>query len=322
MNKQDKSEHELLLEDAFWKQFRTDLALVSARLIIQSGFIANRRVRHFVELVRPLVQRNVQICIFLQRPDYWDVPRERLSVDLSASLQAVADNIEILHKIGAHVSLISKVHMKFAILDESVFYEGSLNILSHNNTLEGMRRFSSVSETRKKIRQERFLQCSSCDTSKSERSFNDAPGQICGNRRDSLLTQNELAKKANLNQSQIARLESGYDVRLSTLYKICKQLGLDLVLIPENASPAVANLLRRYHQHGLLSNLDVANLTPLNQEAGPDYDFAPPNRASVVRESETSIYCDLVDHFQLPLGCDELQVRPYSDECEARNPIE
>jgi hypothetical protein len=49
-----------------------------------------------------------------------------------------------LQHMGIHVVLTPNHHRKLAVLDRNILYEGSLNILSHNNTAEIMRRIESV----------------------------------------------------------------------------------------------------------------------------------------------------------------------------------
>lgn len=301
MKKTEESEHELLLEEAFWNQFEQDIQLVQARLIIQSGFIANRRVRQLEVLLKPLIQRNVQVCIFLQKPEFWDVPRDRLPVDIATKLDAISNELMTLKQLGAHVTLIAKVHMKFVILDEAVFYEGSLNVLSHNNTLEGMRRFNSVSETRKKVRQERFLFCQSCKLLTSNLNFDNVSKQFQAARRNLGMTQSEIAKYSRKNQCQITKIETGGDVLISTLSEVTKSMGLSILLLPNSVAPAVANLLSQLKDHALHHALDKKNLTPQHQTlATSTYDFSPGQQNTMVRESHLPISFGEPDEQHLP----------------------
>lgn len=284
MKRNNPSEHELLFEQAFWNQFEIDLQLVQGRLIIQSAFIANRRVRHLVDVISPLLQRNVQVCIYLQTPENWNVPASRLPNDASAKLQSTVNDILALQRTGAHVIIRPKVHVKFAILDEAVFYEGSLNILSHNDNFEGMRRFNSVAETRKRIRQERFLNCSLCAKLKADNNLDHVHRQLQAQRKNLQLTQSELGRLTNLKQSQIARVEAGEAIQMSTLVKICEGLGAKIVLIPNSLTPAVVNLLNNFWNHKLLNALDKQNITPVAPHPKEDYQDFTPNQPMRVKE--------------------------------------
>lgn len=52
--------------------------------------------------------------------------------------------ISSLQHIGVQVLYTTGHHRKLAILDRKILYEGSLNILSQNNSCEVMRRIESV----------------------------------------------------------------------------------------------------------------------------------------------------------------------------------
>lgn len=287
MTKYNLSEHELLFEGPFWNQFEIDLQLVQARLVIQSAFIANRRVRQLITLVTPLIKRNVQICVHLQKPDTWNIPSSRLSREAAAKREATTEDIKALQDIGVHVILREQVHTKFAILDEAVFYEGSLNILSHNSSFEGMRRFNSVSQTRKRIRQERFMHCPYCKKLREDRKFDSVQEQLRSARKDLQLTQQEVSKLTNIKQSQIAKFEGGIDLRISTLSKIAESLGMKVVLIPNSLTPLLANVLNQIESHKLLSAFDERNLAPqLNNNENDAYTDFSPNMQMRVNESE------------------------------------
>jgi hypothetical protein len=60
-----------------------------------------------------------------------------------------------LQSIGVTVIQRSKTHQKIAIIDDRICWEGSLNLLSHSDTLEHMRRLEGsaiASEVRKNLR--------------------------------------------------------------------------------------------------------------------------------------------------------------------------
>jgi transcriptional regulator with XRE-family HTH domain len=288
MKTSDDSEHEMLFEEAFWKQFEIDIHLVQARLIIQSAFIANRRVLQVIELLEPLIKRNVQVCVYLQTPANWNIPVKSLTAEAAAKLTGAMEDIKALLKLGVHIVLRPNVHVKFAILDEAVFYEGSLNILSHNNTFEGMRRFNSVSQTRKKLRQERFLNCHSCAKLKRERNFSSVHEQLKSARQRLQMTQKEVADLTHLSQAKIARMESEQDMRLSSLAKLAESLGITIVLVPNSLTPALANLFNQFENHKLLNALQGQNIAPTALHPREDYIDFSPNTQLRVQESETS----------------------------------
>jgi phosphatidylserine/phosphatidylglycerophosphate/cardiolipin synthase-like enzyme len=51
--------------------------------------------------------------------------------------------IAALQRLGVHVLYTGGHHRKLAIIDRNILYEGSLNVLSQNNSSEIMRRIDS-----------------------------------------------------------------------------------------------------------------------------------------------------------------------------------
>lgn len=54
------------------------------------------------------------------------------------------DGVSRLQHLGVQVVYTGNHHRKLAILDRKILYEGSLNILSQNNSSEVMRRVESI----------------------------------------------------------------------------------------------------------------------------------------------------------------------------------
>jgi transcriptional regulator with XRE-family HTH domain len=57
------------------------------------------------------------------------------------------------------------------------------------------------------------------------------------------LTQRQLADQAGLHQAQVARAESGADLRLSTLLELAHAAGLELFLAPRAVAPAITAII-------------------------------------------------------------------------------
>jgi len=74
--------------------------------------------------------------------------------------------------------------------------------------------------------------------------ISDIPASLRAARRADGLSQQELARRRSLPQSQISRAERGEDIRLSTLRDIARGLELEVVLVPVK-SLRVINLLLR-----------------------------------------------------------------------------
>jgi phosphatidylserine/phosphatidylglycerophosphate/cardiolipin synthase-like enzyme len=125
----------LLDENTFYERFEKDLKPCQQELIIESPFITNRRLWHLMPALERLKKRNVRIVINTRDPEKHD--DEYMQYEARQALTK-------LQHMGVHVLYTSGHHRKLAIFDRKVLYEGSLNILSQNNSCEVMRRIESV----------------------------------------------------------------------------------------------------------------------------------------------------------------------------------
>jgi len=102
------------------------------RVIIESPFLTMRRVSTLLPQLRKLIARDVRVIVNTKPLDEHD-----------AILREQAEEvIVILQGIGIRVLMTAGHHRKVAILDD-ILWEGSLNILSQNNSCELMRRIQS-----------------------------------------------------------------------------------------------------------------------------------------------------------------------------------
>lgn len=125
----------LFSETDFWSQFLQDIKNVSERLILLSPFLSIKRSGNFIEYFRAMRQRGIDIKIYSK-------PVGEQVGQMADQAQTV---IEQMRAIGVTVIERQKMHQKIAVLDNKVAWEGSLNILSHRDTGEQMRRFEGKS---------------------------------------------------------------------------------------------------------------------------------------------------------------------------------
>jgi hypothetical protein len=123
----------LLSQDNFYDTFTKDLLRAKHEVIIESPFISFKRINYLLPTFRKLTWRKVRIIINTkpvdeQDPDY--------------SWQA-EECIAMLQELGVEVLITGGHHRKLAIIDQQTLYEGSLNILSQNDSCEVMRRIYS-----------------------------------------------------------------------------------------------------------------------------------------------------------------------------------
>lgn len=117
----------------FYRAFEKDLKSARYFVVIESPFITIKRMDSLLPLLTKLRQRGVSIVINTRDP-------EEHNSEYAA--QALL-NIAVMQDIGVTVLYTVKHHRKLAIIDNQILWEGSLNILSQNDSCEIMRRIES-----------------------------------------------------------------------------------------------------------------------------------------------------------------------------------
>lgn len=120
-------------QDTFYRAFIQDVRTCKKQLIIESPFITSKRVCILLPIFRQLREQGVQIVINTRAPEEHDDIYQVQAFQAVASFQTLG--IDVLYT-AAH-------HRKLAIVDNNVVWEGSLNILSFNDSCEIMRRMVS-----------------------------------------------------------------------------------------------------------------------------------------------------------------------------------
>jgi hypothetical protein len=118
---------------SFYQKFGLDLAEAKEQVIIESPFITVKRLSVLLPILRDLADKHVAIIINTRDP------REHEGL-----LRSQAETgVMLLQQLGAQVLYTGGHHRKIAIIDSKVLWEGSLNILSQNDSCEIMRRSDS-----------------------------------------------------------------------------------------------------------------------------------------------------------------------------------
>lgn len=119
-------------QDSFYSAFKRDLANARNYVVIESPFLTLRRAHTLMPILRKLHSKNIKIIVNTKPFDEHDtILREQ-----------VKQVVSILQSIGVTVLMTTGHHRKLAIIDD-VLWEGSLNILSQNDSCELMRRTQS-----------------------------------------------------------------------------------------------------------------------------------------------------------------------------------
>lgn len=120
-------------ERTFYRAFEYGLKRCKHEAIIESPFITLRRVDGLLPIIGLLRQRGVVLVINTKPLEEHDAATQPQAREALAKLQ----------KIGVKVLVTGGHHRKLAIIDQKILYEGSLNILSQNDSCEVMRRIES-----------------------------------------------------------------------------------------------------------------------------------------------------------------------------------
>lgn len=112
-----------------------DLKSCGGELIVESPFITSRRLNQLLPTLQKIKQRKVRIIVNTRDPHEHNEDRRRDEAHRAvARLQR--EGIQVLYT-GGH-------HRKLVVIDRAILYEGSLNVLSQNDSCEIMRRIESV----------------------------------------------------------------------------------------------------------------------------------------------------------------------------------
>lgn len=118
-------------ESTFYPKFVNDLRNAEDEVVIESPFITSGRMKKIFPIFRSLVKKGVQIYVVTRDPSEHLQPM---------NFQAERE-IRRFEDLGVQVFIYKRNHhRKLAIIDRKVLWEGSLNILSQNDSREFMRR--------------------------------------------------------------------------------------------------------------------------------------------------------------------------------------
>lgn len=120
-------------EQTFYQAFMRDLRSCTSEAVIESPFITGNRIASLLPIFGKMRSRNIRIVVNTRHPSEHDAPYEAQAWTA----------IERMQQMGVEVLFTGGHHRKLAIFDKRVLWEGSLNILSQNDSCEIMRRIES-----------------------------------------------------------------------------------------------------------------------------------------------------------------------------------
>ncbi len=122
---------DLYTQGDFYKEFINDILKAKKEIIIHSPFITNYRTKQLLPIFSFLAAKGIKIFV-ITRP-YWAHKGSMMNESLEMQLEMEKMEVVVLPWRG-------NIHDKFSVIDREILWEGSLNILSQNESLERMRR--------------------------------------------------------------------------------------------------------------------------------------------------------------------------------------
>jgi succinylglutamate desuccinylase len=120
-------------ENKFYEIFVRDLKKCHNELIIESAYMTTKRVHYLLPHFEKLKKSHIRVVISTRDPEEHD----------NCLREEARRSLSLLLEIGVQVIFSESLHRKTAIIDRNILWEGSLNILSQNNSREVMRRTDS-----------------------------------------------------------------------------------------------------------------------------------------------------------------------------------
>lgn len=128
-------------QDTFYSSFMRDLVRARKQVIIESPFLTLRRTNLLLPIITKLVRRGVTVIVNTKPfEEHDEILRD-----------TVHKSVSVLQNVGVQVLMTVGHHRKLAIIDDDVLWEGSLNILSQNDSCEIMRRIHSQDITKQTV---------------------------------------------------------------------------------------------------------------------------------------------------------------------------
>jgi len=119
-------------QDTFYDALDRDLRHAKSLVVIESPFITRKRIARLLPTLQRLQRCGVKVIVNTKPFSEHEGEMVNHSIDGVAALQDA----------GVTVLMTGGHHRKIAIIDD-ILYEGSLNILSQNDSCEFMRRIRS-----------------------------------------------------------------------------------------------------------------------------------------------------------------------------------
>lgn len=117
----------------FYPVFCRDVEITQNEILIVSPFIRKARLTQMLKILSPLIMNNVAVTVVTRPPEDFKDKNKQIVIDCTEQLEQYG--IKVIYK--------SDFHQKFAIIDQSVIWYGSVNFLSFGTHEESIMRFEN-----------------------------------------------------------------------------------------------------------------------------------------------------------------------------------
>jgi phosphatidylserine/phosphatidylglycerophosphate/cardiolipin synthase-like enzyme len=116
----------------FQPVYENDLAIARKEIVIVSPFATKRRIQQASPLIAAALHKQIKVVV-VTRPvtDYKD---DKTLREMFAAMEST----------GLQMVFRSNIHQKFAIIDQSIVWYGSVNLLGYGRSEETMMRLESA----------------------------------------------------------------------------------------------------------------------------------------------------------------------------------
>ena len=132
----------------FQERFLQDIAQAKESVVIISPYVTMKRVRWIKAALQQCTQKQVNVSVVTRTPA--SLP--------TASRKAAEIAISLLYTYPINIVCREGIHQKFAIIDGSIVWYGSINLLSFSTSQESMMRLHSSSIARALINKEKVME--------------------------------------------------------------------------------------------------------------------------------------------------------------------
>lgn len=124
----------------FQAVYENDLAIARKEIVIVSPFVSKRRIQQVSPLIAAALHKQIKVVV-MTRPvtDHKD----------DKTLRAIFTELE---SVGLQITFKSNIHQKIAIIDQSIVWYGSINLLGYGRSEETMMRLESANIARELLK--------------------------------------------------------------------------------------------------------------------------------------------------------------------------